>query len=41
MEEAAYRLQADWAEDEAARIEIDWFSVVCASGSTRRDMHPD
>ena len=41
MEEAAYRVQADWAEAEGAGIDIDWFSVIWAGGCTRRDMHPD
>ena len=40
MEEAAYRLQAAWAEEMGAQIDIDWFSVVWAGGCRPRDIHP-
>lgn len=40
-EEAAYRLQAAWAEDLDVTLQIDWFAVILDGGCTRRDIHPD
>jgi hypothetical protein len=37
----AYRLQAAWAEENGAKVSINWMAAVMESGCTRRDIHPD